>query len=91
MAIAFATKNTVQVYLMKSFYDLLHFGIKENLQYLWEDPANLPVIQQQHTAIFEAIKGHDPEAAYAAMQRHITFVLDFVRARKSEANVARAL
>ena len=40
MGIAYATKNTAQVYLMRSFYDLLHFGIKENLTHLWEDPAN---------------------------------------------------
>jgi GntR family transcriptional repressor for pyruvate dehydrogenase complex len=91
MGLAYATKNTAQIYLMRSFYDLLHFGIKENLEYLWEDPANLPVIQQQHTAIFEAVKRHDPEGAYAAMRGHITFVLDYVRARKPSANLARAL
>jgi GntR family transcriptional repressor for pyruvate dehydrogenase complex len=91
MGIAYATKNTAQIYLMRSFYDLLHFGIKENLTYLWEDPANLPIIQQQHTAIFEAIQSHDPEGAYAAMRSHIGFVLDYVRAGKSNAKVARAL
>ncbi len=89
MGIAYATKNTAQVYLMRSFYDLLHFGIKENLKHLWEDPANLPVIQQQHTAIFEAIRHHDPEGAYAAMRRHITFVLNYVRERKPQASMAR--
>jgi GntR family transcriptional repressor for pyruvate dehydrogenase complex len=91
MGIAYATKNTIQVYLMRSFYDLLHFGIKENLKYLWEDPANLPIIHQQHTAIFAAIKDHDPEGAYAAMRRHIAFVLDYVRTRKPKADVARTL
>jgi GntR family transcriptional regulator, transcriptional repressor for pyruvate dehydrogenase complex len=91
MGIAYATKNTVQVYLMRSFYDLLHFGIKENLKYLWEDPANLPIIHQQHTAVFEAIKDHDPEGAYAAMRRHIAFVLDYVRTRKPKAEVAAAI
>jgi len=91
MGIAYATKNTAQVYLMRSFYDLLHFGIKENLKYLWEDPVNLPVIQQQHTAIFETIKHHDPEAAYAAMRRHIAFVLDYVRERRPKASTAGTL
>jgi GntR family transcriptional repressor for pyruvate dehydrogenase complex len=83
MAIAFATKNTVQVHIMKTFYDLLHYGIKENLHYLYEDPANLEVIGRQHTEIFQAIKSHDPRAAYAAMQRHIAFVLNFFRERQS--------
>ncbi|MCX5892756.1 MAG: FadR/GntR family transcriptional regulator [Deltaproteobacteria bacterium] len=82
MALAFASKNPVQVHIMKSFYDLLHYGIKENLQTLWEEPASLPIIRRQHQAIFAAIKNHDPEAAYQAMREHITFVLDFVRSRK---------
>jgi GntR family transcriptional repressor for pyruvate dehydrogenase complex len=83
MAIAYATKNTVQVHIMKTFYDLLHYGIKENLSYLYEDPANLNMIGQQHTEIFQAIKAHDPEAAYAAMKRHISFVLNFFQERQT--------
>ena len=84
MAIAYATKNTVQVHIMKTFYDLLHYGIKENLHYLYEDPANLIMIGQQHTEIFQGIKAHDPEAAYAAMKRHITFVLHFFQERQTQ-------
>jgi GntR family transcriptional repressor for pyruvate dehydrogenase complex len=84
MAIAFATKNTVQVHIMKTFYDLLHYGIKENLHYLYEDPANLSIIAQQHMEIYQGIKNHDPETASAAMKRHITFVLNFFKARQIE-------
>jgi GntR family transcriptional regulator, transcriptional repressor for pyruvate dehydrogenase complex len=84
MAIAYATKNTVQVHIMKTFYDLLHYGIKENLHYLYEDPVNLDMIGKQHAEIVQAIKEHDPEAAYAAMKRHITFVLNFVRERQPQ-------
>jgi len=78
MALAFASKNPVQVYIMKNFYDLLHHGIKENLQALWEEPKSLPIIARQHREIYLAIKDHDPEGAYQAMKRHISFVLDFV-------------
>ena len=85
MAIAFATQNPVQVHLMKNFYDLLHHGIKENLNCLWEEPSSLPIIRRQHQEIFTAIKDHDPDAAYRAMQEHITFVLDFVRQHKTPA------
>ncbi len=84
MAIAYATKNTVQVHIMKTFYDLLHYGIKENLSYLYEDPANLIIIGQQHTEIFQGIKDHDPDAAYAAMIRHISFVLNFFKERQTK-------
>ena len=82
MALAFASKNPVQVYIMKNFYDLLHHGIKENLRALWEEPASLPIIIRQHREIYEAIKDHDPEGAYQSMKRHISFVLDFVRNRQ---------
>ncbi len=40
------------------------------------------MIGRQHTEIFRAIKDHDPEAAYAAMKRHITFVLNFVQEKR---------
>ena len=45
-------------------------------------PPTWSMIGQQHTEIFQAIKDHDPEAAYAAMKRHITFVLNFFRERQ---------
>ena len=82
MAIAYATKNPVQIHIMKTFYDMLHYGIRENLHYLYEEPGNLEQIGQQHTEIFRGIKDHDPEAAYAAMKRHITFVLNFVQEKR---------
>jgi GntR family transcriptional regulator, transcriptional repressor for pyruvate dehydrogenase complex len=79
MAIAYATKNLAQVHIMRTFYDLLHFGIKENLHYLYTVPGNLEIIDAQHQAVLEALRHHDPEAAFTAMKKHITFVLDFVR------------
>ena len=89
MGLAYATKNPVKVYIMRSFHDLLHFGIEENLRHLWEDPANLPIIQQQHRRIFQAIKDRDPEGAFNAMKLHIGFVLEYVREHrlKSQARV----
>ena len=89
MGLAYATKNPVQVYIMRSFHDLLHFGIEENLRHLLEDPANLPIIQQQHRRIFQAIKDRDPEGAFNAMKLHIGFVLEYVREHrlKSQARV----
>ncbi len=73
MAISFATRNPLQVYLMKNFYDFLFHGIKENLAHLYEKPGNIEKILHQHTAIYEAIRSHDANASFAAMQRHIHF------------------
>jgi GntR family transcriptional repressor for pyruvate dehydrogenase complex len=81
MAIAYATKNVVQIHIMKSLYDLLFFGIQENLQHLYTEPANPEKILQQHTDILDAIRRHDPEAASAAMKRHITYVQEFFKKR----------
>jgi GntR family transcriptional regulator, transcriptional repressor for pyruvate dehydrogenase complex len=79
MAIAYATKNLAQVHIMRTFYDLLHFGIRENLHHLYNVPGNLEIIDAQHQAVLKALRQHDPEAAFTAMKTHITFVLDFVR------------
>lgn len=75
MAVSYATKNPLQVYLMKHFFDFLFLGIKENLSHLYEEPDNIPEIIKQHTEIFQAIKKKNPENAYKAMKEHITFVL----------------
>ena len=82
MAISYATKNPVQVDIMKSFYDFLFIGIKENLSHLYREPGNIDKIVEQHKEIFNAIRNHDPEQAFISMKRHIDFVLSFFKSRK---------
>lgn len=82
MAVTYATKNPLQVYLMRSFYDYLFVGIKENLAYLYEEPSNIEKIIAQHTSVFQAIRDHDPERAFDTMRSHIDFVLDFFSKRR---------
>jgi len=82
MAISYATKNPVQVDIMKSFYDFLFIGIKENLSHLYKEPGNIDKIVEQHKEIFAAIRNHDTEQAYMSMKRHIDFVLNFFKNRK---------
>ena len=79
MAISYATKNPLQVYIMKNVFDFLFVGIRENLLHLYEDPKNIQEILHQHTAIFEAVSGRDPNGAFDAMRRHINFVISFFR------------
>ncbi|MDM8538190.1 FadR/GntR family transcriptional regulator [Desulfobacterales bacterium HSG17] len=79
MALAFATKNPLQVYLMKHFFDFLFVGIKENLSHLYEEPKNIPEIIKQHTEIVQNIKQKDPEKAYKSMKKHISYVMDFFK------------
>ncbi len=82
MALAYATKNMVQIHIMKGFYDLLFYGIKSSLQYLYTEPVTLETIIRQHNNILKAVRDRDPDAAYSAMREHIMFVLDFVHEKK---------
>ena len=52
-------------------------GIEKTLRQLYQQPASIEMVKNQHRAIFEAIRTHDPAAAQAAMRTHITFVCDF--------------
>lgn len=79
MAIAFATKNPVQIYLMKNFYDFLSVGIKENLMHLYRNPKNIQSVMEEHKRVFLAIKRHDPETAFSNMKVHIRNVQLFFR------------
>jgi GntR family transcriptional repressor for pyruvate dehydrogenase complex len=84
MAISYATKNPLQVFLMKNFFDYLFIGIKVYLKHLYEEPGNIPHILAHHTRILEAIKARDPDEAYQAMREHITYVMDFFRGINKE-------
>lgn len=79
MRIAYASKNPVQINLMKHFYDLLLAGIRENLEHLYRNPNNRQLIRGQHEAIFAAIRSRDTQAAFDEMRRHIGFVMDSFR------------
>jgi GntR family transcriptional repressor for pyruvate dehydrogenase complex len=81
MAVSYATKNPLQVHIMKNFYDYLFIGIKENLAHLYRDPANVEIIVSHHLDIYDSIRGHNAENAYRAMKTHIDFVLNFFHER----------
>lgn len=82
MAIAAATKNPLQIYIMKNVSNFLHVGIRENLLHLYQEAENIEKILLQHKAILEAIRHRDPDEAYNAMHSHISFVIDFFSKRQ---------
>lgn len=79
LAIASATKNPLQVYIVKNVAGFLHMGIRENLLHLYQEPHNIEEILNQHRAIYRTIRSKDAEAAFDAMKRHIDFVIRFFR------------
>ena len=81
MCVAYATKNHVQIHIMRYLYDMLHYGIKESLQHLYEKPANLTDIINQHERVVDAVRRHDTQEAFDAMRIHIGFVIDFIANR----------
>lgn len=77
MCVAYASKNPVQIHIMKYLYDLLRYGIKENLAHLYQTPENIRRVMAQHEKVTTAIKNRDADAAFDAMRNHVTFVIDF--------------
>ncbi|MCF8043452.1 MAG: FadR family transcriptional regulator [Desulfarculaceae bacterium] len=77
MRIAYASKNPLQVQLMKHFYDYMAAGIRENLQILYQDVVNVDLVHIQHEKVLAAIKAHDTHAAFDYMRSHINFVIDY--------------
>ena len=80
MGIAYASKNRVQIHMMKRFYDLLYYGIWKSHTYLYQERPNLESILGQHETILEAIRNHDTQMAYDVMREHIKFVMEFLAA-----------
>ena len=80
MNLAYATKNSAQIYLMKHFYDLLFYGIKQSQFYLIES-GNLQKMSDHHANILECIKNRDVQGSQRAMQRHIQYVREFCRSQ----------
>lgn len=79
MNIAYATKNTIHIHLMKNLFSILFYGIRKSRQDLYNDPANLERVAEQHAEIVKCIRARDPDSAYKSMEAHIRFVLDFYK------------
>ncbi|HOO90721.1 MAG TPA: FadR/GntR family transcriptional regulator [Syntrophales bacterium] len=82
MAIAYATRNSVHIQIMRDLYDYLRVGITENQYHLLDGANEMKEIVKQHIQITDMIDKHDPELAYQAMFSHLRFCLDFVKTKK---------
>jgi len=82
MNIAYASKNIIQIHLMKSFYDLQIFAMSLAYEKLFSTMDLNDVVEQQHKAIFEAICNHDAVQASKSMEDHIGSLLEIWREHK---------
>ncbi len=85
MAIAFATHNPLQIFIMKQFYDFLAYGIRENLFALDRESIDSDTVHRQHIQIMTAIKNHDAPKAYTATKHHIEQVIRIFENREPAA------
>lgn len=79
MNIAYASKNVVQIHLMKSFYEVQTYAMSYSYTRILESLRIDELIDGQHDAIFQAIAERSPERARQAMETHIGTILEICR------------
>ena len=75
MAVAYATRNQVQINIMKNLHDIVHQAIRKTLARFYDNPATLRAVVGQHLAVARAVKDKDEQAAFQAMHDHISFLI----------------
>ena len=79
MNIAYASKNIVQIHLMKSFYDVQIYAMSYAYETLYSTMNIDKLMDQQHNSIFEAICDHDPDRARILIEGHIHTLIEIWR------------
>lgn len=74
-AIGEAAHNIVLLHTMRACYRLMSEGIFYHRKMIFDQPGSREKLIGQHEAIVSAILAHDPQAARAAAERHIDFVI----------------
>ncbi len=81
MNIAYASRNTVQIHLMKNLYDVQYYAMEKAYADLLKSLNIDMMVFHQHRKIAQAIKRRDPEQARLYMEEHIGSVLHNVMQR----------
>lgn len=76
MNIAYASKNVIQIHLMKSFYEVQTYAMSYSYSNLLESLHIDELIDRQHEEILTSIVKHDPLQARQAMEAHIGTILE---------------
>lgn len=79
MNIAYATKNKVQIHLMKNIYDLLFYGMNRVFPTIIQDRQLHEDLIEYHFKILDAIKRHDPKRALEFMEKHMLGIMNICR------------
>lgn len=76
LAIARATRNTAITEAVERLWDLRAVSPESALLHEKARVANIKPVVDEHTAVLDALRAHDPVAARAAMRAHLSAVLD---------------
>jgi GntR family transcriptional regulator, transcriptional repressor for pyruvate dehydrogenase complex len=91
MAIIEASHNVIMLHMMRSMYELLREGVFYNRQAMFRQRTTRDQLLDQHRAINTAVQARDPQAARAAVETHLNYVLaSLTEARQSERHEAVA-
>jgi GntR family transcriptional repressor for pyruvate dehydrogenase complex len=95
MAILEASHNVVMLHMMRSMFDMLRKGVFYNRKSMFGHRATRDQLLDQHSAINDALQSRDPDAARAAVERHLDHVYqclsDLKTAEKNEAIASQRL
>ena len=78
MNIAFATHNSVHIYLMRNFHDLLQILMKELMGEWYALEGYDELALQQHRQMLDAIRRRDADKAEKVMHEQISTLLKFL-------------
>ena len=90
IAIARATRNTAVVNTVEELWRLRSTSPESALLYAKARTANIKPVVDEHTAVLDALRAHDPAAARAAMRAHLSAVLDSLLFATEERAIAEA-
>ena len=88
LVIAEASHNVALLHIVRGLFNLLRKSVYySRIVAIRERVENHKMIHEQHRAILEAISAHDPEAARAAANLHLNFLLATIRETKSNVDL----
>lgn len=90
LAIARATRNAAIAEAVERLWDLRALSPESALLHAKARSANIKPVVDEHTAVLNALRAHDPVAARAAMRTHLAAVLDSLLFATEEQAVAEA-
>ncbi|PLX68891.1 MAG: FadR family transcriptional regulator [Denitrovibrio sp.] len=77
--ISYATHNFLLIHLMNSIYEWIEKVSYEVRSRLFKDNDKFANLYNQHVAVFEAMQGQNPDAAYDAMLAHMDYIISEIK------------